>query len=192
MWEEVRSCDEQTSASEDRREIFAIYRNWRALPLAYAVTATTEAATLDDAANAIKTLGADGLRRAAVVEPGATPAAMLVTENEATSSPLKAAHLHRLSPNAAMLTVETDAPSVLVFAESWDPGWRSWLNGREVPVLRVNGIFQGLLLPEAGRYVAVFRYWPRSLALTLTLAAAGLVAAGSLAFTGGRRQKRLQ
>lgn len=191
MWEEGRDGDEWPTASENRQETLAIYRNWRALPLAYAVSATTEAATLDDAAAAIQALGSDGLQHVAVVEPHATPEGMLLTASDATSSPLRAARLHRLSPNAAMITIRTEAPSLLVFVESWDPGWRARLNGREVPVLRVNGIFQGILLPAAGQHVAEFRYWPRSLAPTLAVAAAGLVAAVSLVFTGGRRQKQL-
>lgn len=192
MWEEVRSGDEWHPVSENRQETFAIYRNWRALPLAYAVRATTEAATLDDAAAAIRALGPAGLHRVAVVEPGAYPAEILMTDADATLSPATAAALHRLSPNAAMLTVQTEAPSLLVFVESWDPGWRAWLGGREVPVLRMNGIFQGIVLPDAGQHVAVFRYRPRSLVPTLAVAAAGLAGACALVLAGGRRRRPVQ
>jgi hypothetical protein len=190
MWEEARSGDEWPSAPDSRQETFALYRNGRALPLAYVVRATTEAGTLDEAAAAIRALGSEGLRHVAVVEPGATPTEMHATAPDAIASSGTVARLHRLSPNAAMLTVQTEAPSLLVFVESWDPGWRAWLNGREVPIVRVNGIFQGILLPEPGRHVAVFRYRPRSLAPTLAAAVAGLAGAGSLALAGGRTRRR--
>jgi len=190
MWEEVRSGDEWTSGAENRQETFALYRNGWALPLAYAVCATTEAGTLDEAAAAIRALGPAGLRHVAVVEPGATPTEMHATAPDAFASSGTVARLHRLSPNAAVLTLETQAPSLLVFVERWDPGWRAWLNGREVPVVRVNGIFQGILLPEPGRHVAVFRYRPRSLAPTLAAAVAGLAGAGALALAGGRTRRR--
>jgi hypothetical protein len=57
---------------------------------------------------------------------------------------------------------ECEGQALLVFNETCDPGWSATVNGREVPVLRVNAVAQGVCVPS-GRSEVLFRYRPRGL-----------------------------
>ncbi|NLA67758.1 MAG: hypothetical protein GX856_05855 [Gammaproteobacteria bacterium] len=61
-------------------------------------------------------------------------------------------HLRRNDRTLLEATVEVDGPAVLVLNE--DPGarWRATLDGRAVPVFRVNGYQAALALPARGRH----------------------------------------
>jgi len=59
------------------------------------------------------------------------------------------------------LRVATDSltDGIVVFNQSYDPGWRATVNGHEVPIFRVNAVVQGVAIPAAQCRV-VFRYRP--------------------------------
>jgi len=61
-----------------------------------------------------------------------------------------------------VLTAENSRPGLLVVNESFDAGWRAEINGKAVPIRRVNAIVQGLVL-TAGRHTITLRYQPRGL-----------------------------
>lgn len=46
-----------------------------------------------------------------------------------------------------------DQDSVLVVAEAWFPGWKAWLDGEEVEVLKADGAFLGVALPAGDHQV---------------------------------------
>lgn len=83
---------------------------------------------------------------------------------------------------------ELDAPSVVVFVEQHAPGWRAFVDGREVTVERVNLLLTGLRAP-AGRHRIRLQFEPPGLRAGLAGSALGLVA---LAWTlrAGRRSER--
>ncbi len=55
--------------------------------------------------------------------------------------------------------VEPEEPMVLVLSESLYPGWRVRVDGRDMPLLRVNLLFQGVAVEE-GRHVVEFSFRP--------------------------------
>jgi uncharacterized membrane protein YfhO len=59
-----------------------------------------------------------------------------------------------------------------VLTDLWDKGWRAYLNGKPVPLLRTNHALRGVLLP-AGTGTLEFRYEPASYSLGLKLSALG-------------------
>ncbi|NLB65795.1 MAG: YfhO family protein [Lentisphaerae bacterium] len=76
-------------------------------------------------------------------------------------------------------TVQNSGPVVVRVAEKYDPNWRATVNGTEQPILRVDYMFQGLALAEAGTHEIVLSYAPSS--LPVWLQGAGLLAgAGAL------------
>lgn len=79
-------------------------------------------------------------------------------------------------------------PAVLVLTESHYPGWRVWVNGRERPLLRVNGVFQGVRLDEAGTNLVRFAYLPRSLFWTFLTASLGFLGGVIALMVSPRRQ----
>jgi hypothetical protein len=73
------------------------------------------------------------------------------------------------------IAVETHArsPQLLVLSERFHPGWRVETDGRAVATLRVDGDFQGCVVP-AGGHRATFRFDPASYRRGLLLSLAGL------------------
>ena len=57
-----------------------------------------------------------------------------------------------------------DSPGILVFADSFYPGWNAYVNGRQEKIYRANLFFRGVSLP-AGTHIVQFRYEPRSFAI---------------------------
>ena len=54
-----------------------------------------------------------------------------------------------------------NSPGVLVLADSFYPGWKAYVDGKEEPIFRANLFFRGVLL-SPGEHVVEFRYEPRS------------------------------
>jgi hypothetical protein len=74
---------------------------------------------------------------------------------------------------------ENLSPGILVASETWYPGWRVEIDGREAPLLRTNFAFRGVFL-EAGDHRVRFHYAPRSFRTGLGASAMGLVLATAL------------
>ena len=84
-------------------------------------------------------------------------------------------------PTRVTLSFRAETPSLVVLADLWDKGWRAWLNGQRVPILRANHALRGVVVP-AGTGRLEFRYEPASFAWGLRLA--GVAAAVVLAWFG--------
>jgi hypothetical protein len=57
--------------------------------------------------------------------------------------------------------VHTECPmeGLLVLRDSWYPGWMAFLDGKRIPISRVNGCFRGVVVP-AGEHKIRFLYRP--------------------------------
>jgi len=62
----------------------------------------------------------------------------------------------------------------LVLADSYYPGWKAYVNGREEKILRANLFFRAVPL-SAGHHTVEFRYEPRSFAVGLAISLTTLV-----------------
>ena len=155
----------------------AVYENSRALPRAWLAS---EVVALDGEATlgvVRKGLLPDGTRweprRTALVEPGVETAPAAGSAAGGGS-----AEVFRYEPNRVDVKTKAGAPSILVLGENHYPGWRAYLDGRRVDMLRVNYAQRGVVLP-AGEHVVSFRYRPASvyagLALSLLAATALLL-----------------
>ncbi|MBW1788672.1 MAG: hypothetical protein JRK53_18960 [Deltaproteobacteria bacterium] len=75
----------------------------------------------------------------------------------------------RLGPNDVRIRYEAYTSGILTLMDSYMPGWGVKINGREAPVLRVNGAFRGVRIEKAGTYHVHYRfrpvYWPHTLAM---------------------------
>jgi hypothetical protein len=76
----------------------------------------------------------------------------------------------------ARITVAADMQTrgLLVLADRWDGGWRAYLDGEPVPILRTNHALRGVELP-AGQHALVFAYEPASLVWGVRLMAAAVL-----------------
>lgn len=91
--------------------------------------------------------------------------------------------------NTLNLQAKTETPGLLVISQVFDHGWRAWHNGQSIPLYRVNGVLQGVLLP-AGEHQVSLKYeppgwrwgrWGSSLGIMLALIGV-LIAARSRAY----------
>jgi hypothetical protein len=57
----------------------------------------------------------------------------------------------------------TAKPGILFFSDVYFPGWKAWLNGNPVPILKANEAFRALVLPQAGPYKVRMVYDPTPL-----------------------------
>ncbi len=59
----------------------------------------------------------------------------------------------RPRPGEVRVQVQCPKTGLLVFNETADPGWRAWIDGRPAEILTVNGVVQGICVPEGSREV---------------------------------------
>lgn len=68
-------------------------------------------------------------------------------------------------PDRPMLEVFTEAPGLLVMADTWLPGWSAQVDGRPAPIFRGNHAQRVIPLEQSGRHTIILRYSPPGLAL---------------------------
>jgi hypothetical protein len=79
------------------------------------------------------------------------------------------------TPLTSTLWAESDRDAVLVRAESWYPSWRAEIDGKPVPLLKADGIFQAIPFPK-GTHRVVFRFDTGLFDAALAACALGLLA----------------
>jgi hypothetical protein len=84
-------------------------------------------------------------------------------------------------PERVEIDVELTAPGYLVLTDAHYPGWRAWVDGKEVPIATADWLFRAVCL-EAGRHRVEFRFWPRSLWPGAMMSLAGLAVGAIPAF----------
>lgn len=70
--------------------------------------------------------------------------------------------------------IETTADGIFVLSEAYHPGWKAYLDGREVPILRADYALRAVELP-AGKHVVEMHYRPLSFWFGLLISALTLV-----------------
>lgn len=86
------------------------------------------------------------------------------------------AELLNYTNRQAIIHASLNHPGVLVLADSFYPGWRVYVDGREEKILRANFFFRGVLLPS-GEHRVEFKYQPRwfTIGLYVSLATGGVL-----------------
>ena len=118
--------------------------------------------------------------------------AQIKEETNADDS-LRSVRLVNYEPNALEYEVDSEKGGTVVFAEIYYPGWRSYIDGRQVEHGRADYILRAMNVP-AGKHTVTFIFDPVSLHVTETIAfiALGLLAAGAVAvvFLEIRKRKK--
>ncbi len=74
--------------------------------------------------------------------------------------------------NTLTLIARMKTPGLVVLADRWDAGWRAYVNGAEVPIVRVNHAVRGIVV-SPGTSTIRFVYLPAKLFVGLPISAAG-------------------
>ncbi len=130
----------------------------------------------------------------AAIEPRFDPARVAVLEADPGLSRRPHgvaghAYYRELEPEDVRIDVDAPDPSVLVVRNAWDEGWSATLDGRPVPLLRVDGFVQGVAVPEGHHQVRLVYREPaigRGIALS-ALAWLGMLMMLVMAIVRGRR-----
>ena len=104
--------------------------------------------------------------------------------------PVPEVEIAQLIPGRTVFTVINHGPVVMRVAEKYDPNWKATVDGQPRPLLRVDYMFQGVAIEEAGTHRVELAYRPSSLPVLLQWIGllAGMGSAGWLAATGRRKE----
>jgi Bacterial membrane protein YfhO/Dolichyl-phosphate-mannose-protein mannosyltransferase len=138
-----------------------LYENLRARPRAWFV----RRAALQPAAEVLETIRTGVLKDGAPFDPAET---VLFQREDfgarapvppAIAEPLNAAvNVVRYEPNRVELQTRNDRDGFLVLSEVWYRGWEAWVDGRRVPVEKVNYALRGVAVPAGAHKIEfVFR-----------------------------------
>lgn len=150
-----------------------LYRNPTALPRAYVVPKAALLNTGEECPAAF--LGVDPREM------------VLMTDDPLAGIPpgrqsFRAARYESPEPDLVVVEVETEAPGLLVIADTWMPGWTATLDGRPATIHRGDGMDRVVALEKAGAHRLEMRYdppgWRAGVAITLaTMASWGILGA---------------
>jgi hypothetical protein len=156
-----------------------ILRNDAALPEAYFVST---ARIVEDVETRLEILADPDLdSRSEVLLSKAPSAATLNPTGTTQPSPEPLISLDREGPAKVRIHVDTEQPGYLVLADTYYPGWRAKIDGKETEIFPANHAFRAVAI-EAGVHTVVFHYAPPSfqigawVTLTSVLILAGLSA----------------
>lgn len=84
------------------------------------------------------------------------------------STETKSVSIKNYSANNIQLTTATDGNSLLVLSDNYYPGWKAYIDNKEVPIERVNYSFRGVFIPT-GIHEVNFLYNPLSFKIGLMI-----------------------
>jgi hypothetical protein len=156
----VRTVIERGSARGDLRAAPVSRQLDATLPRAFWVPAI---AWTDSIAETIDTIQTDPgmLDRKALVDSRykGAPGLEQLAEVETPAFADTTATLQDRADDHVVVTLAAAAPGLLVLTDSYSPDWSVAIDGEPAGLLRVNGIFRGVAVPE-GNHVVEFRYRP--------------------------------
>ena len=167
----------KSGASDD--PTFAVYRNSTALPRAYVVP---RAVACRDDASIVAALPEADPRQVVLM-----PIDPLGTE-ASDRQPFTRAEWTSTDPDRLVLRVSTEAPGLLVVADTWMPGWSAKVDGQPRPVLRGNRAQRVIPLPQPGRHEVILTYQPPGLTVGVTLTITSVLIWTTLFFASSRRR----
>ena len=164
---EVGSDSAQSAETDERWTLVAegekvrIFENARALPRTWLAS---EARVLDE--NAMLSVIRSGvfpdgskwdpLHTVLVSSSPATP----LTNAQQNSQQQGKVEITKYEPNRVELSSQAPENSILVLSENDYPGWRAYIDGQSVEVLRVNYALRGVLVPAGTHQIGfVYRPW---------------------------------
>lgn len=91
------------------------------------------------------------------------------------AGPAGEARIQTYTPTEITAQADMQAAGYLLLADRYDDGWRAYLDDREVPMLRANGVERLVAVP-AGLHVVRFSYAPFAVSLGLGISAVAALA----------------
>ncbi|MEA2417824.1 MAG: hypothetical protein QOE60_30, partial [Thermoleophilaceae bacterium] len=161
-----------------------VYTNPHALPRAFLV-GSQQVLPDDEQAYAAVTSASFEPRSVAVTHEPAPGVAQAAGVPAASGT----AQIGDYEDERVVVSATAERPSLLVLTDSWAPGWKAKVDGRDADVQRVDYLIRGVAVP-AGEHTVEFRYAPATWTwgwIVSLLTLLGLVAAVLLGWRRARR-----
>lgn len=148
--------------------------------------------SVNNAQEEFQAIGTTPLNHVAIIAP---PYNAQLTQGAIQADSTAFIKLTSYVPDKICYHTRNSKAGLAVFSEIFYPdGWKAYIDGREVPILRVNYILRGLEIPQ-GDHSVIFEFNPTSLHVTEKIGYAATVTLllGALGWTGNyyiRRRKR--
>ncbi|MCL4395723.1 MAG: YfhO family protein, partial [Chloroflexi bacterium] len=165
-----------------------LFVNTRALPRAFVVAGVQVVPDHPAAFDAIHATGFDPTRTVVLEQGDAGGGLPLADRAPAAASEPGGATITGYGPNEIKLDVAAANDGVLFLSEVYYPGWRAWVDDREVPVLRADFLFRGIQVP-AGAHQVRLQYDPPSFKVGVGLFALTLLGLAGWGVWGWRRAR---
>ena len=94
--------------------------------------------------------------------------------NSDNASTQAVARITRYQQNLVEIETNSDSNAILVLTDSYYPGWKGFLDGKETKIYRADYAFRSVVVPK-GAHRVEFKYEPASFRLGLYAAIAGVV-----------------
>lgn len=159
---------------ETAPEMVRVYENKSCLPEAYMVTATHTVGSIDEALSQMLKPGFDPKTVAVIEALDNRSSGLKLGEANTSGASLIEAKVIRSGVNEVLVEAEPKQPSFLVLTDVYFPGWRVTIDGKDVPIIRTNGVFRGVFL-EAGHHKLRFFFDPISLKIGFAMFFLGLI-----------------
>jgi hypothetical protein len=83
------------------------------------------------------------------------------------------AKITRYDANSIKIKTSVTDPAVVVLLDSYDNGWKAYVDGKKVNILKVNGVFRGIPVTANTNFIEM-KYFPISLLLGLIITLCGV------------------
>jgi uncharacterized membrane protein YfhO len=93
------------------------------------------------------------------------------------------------SNNRLSIRVEAETGGILVLSDTYYPGWKVFVNGREEKIIRANYNFRGVVL-RAGAHQVEFDYSPFSFKLGAGITLTGILFCGIIGWIDRKKGRR--
>lgn len=70
--------------------------------------------------------------------------------------------------NSLLFRVKNDSNNLLFVSDTWYPGWKAFIDGKEAEILQANYAFRAVMVPQ-GEHSVVFRYEPESFTIGMII-----------------------
>jgi Bacterial membrane protein YfhO len=160
-----------------------VYRVAGALPRAFVVGSQQVVADGDAALDAIASPEFDGAR-VAVTErrlPG-------LPEDSGAGGAAGSARIVAYEPERVVVRARADRPGLLVLSDNDYPGWKAKVDGRSVPIERVDYVMRGVRI-GAGEHEVEFRYEPLTWRIGWIVSLLALIGLAAGLALGWRRRR---
>ncbi len=87
--------------------------------------------------------------------------------------------------------VTTKQDGIMVLLDSYYPGWRAFIDGKMVDILRANGIFRAIIVPK-GSHEVIFIYVPKTFYYGLSISIVSLIALSIILTVQSKQWKKQQ